>query len=149
MLPWQINGHSSGEWRDECAAEESPIDPHLLALTDAQPSCFWLDQPDRPEALPALAGSERANLLIVGGGFTGLWAAVQAVEEEPARDVVLLEADAVAEGASGRNGGFADPSLTHGLSNGLHHFPGEMESIEKLGSENCVCMSTKRVMAPR
>jgi glycine/D-amino acid oxidase-like deaminating enzyme len=72
----------------------------------------------------------------VGGGFTGLWAAVQAKEEEPDRDVVLLEADTVAEGASGRNGGFADPSLTHGLSNGLHHFPGEMESIEKLGSEN-------------
>jgi glycine/D-amino acid oxidase-like deaminating enzyme len=49
---------------------------------------------------------------------------------------VILEADAVAEGASGRNGGFADPSLTHGLANGLHHFPREMQSIEKLGFEN-------------
>jgi glycine/D-amino acid oxidase-like deaminating enzyme len=49
---------------------------------------------------------------------------------------VLLEADAVAEGASGRNGGFADPSLTHGLHNGLHHFPDEIDSIEKLGHEN-------------
>jgi glycine/D-amino acid oxidase-like deaminating enzyme len=49
---------------------------------------------------------------------------------------VLLEADAVAEGASGRNGGFADPSLTHGLHNGLHHFPREIQALEKLGLEN-------------
>ncbi len=72
----------------------------------------------------------------MGGGFTGLWSALQAKESNPERDVVLLEADAVAEGASGRNGGFADPSLTHGLFNGLRHFPDEIEAIEKLGSEN-------------
>lgn len=115
--------------------ERLPIDPHLLALTDAQPSCFWLDQLDR-EPRPALAEDERADLLIVGGGFTGLWAAIHAKEADPERDIVLLEADRVAEGASGRNGGFADPSLTHGLHNGLHHFPREIRSIEKLGLEN-------------
>ena len=65
-----------------------------------------------------------------------LWAAVQAKERDPGRDVVVLEGDAVAEGASGRNGGFADPSLTHGLMNGLHHFPREMQTLEKLGHEN-------------
>jgi glycine/D-amino acid oxidase-like deaminating enzyme len=112
-----------------------PINPHLLALADAQPKCFWLDQLDR-EPRPALAGEERADLLIVGGGFTGLWTAIHAKEAHPDRDVVLLEADAVAEGASGRNGGFADPSLTHGLHNGLHHFPREIDTIEKLGLEN-------------
>ena len=111
------------------------IDPHLLALADAQPKCFWLDQLDR-EPRPALAGEERADLLIVGGGFTGLWTAIHAKEADPDRDIVLLEADAVAEGASGRNGGFADPSLTHGLHNGLHHFPREINAIEKLGLEN-------------
>ena len=75
-------------------------------------------------------------MLIVGGGFTGLWAAVEAVERDPGREIVVLEADAVAEGASGRNGGFADPSLTHGLFNGMHHFPDEIRAIEKLGIEN-------------
>jgi glycine/D-amino acid oxidase-like deaminating enzyme len=119
-----------------CADPETLIEPHLLALKDAQPRCFWLDQSDRPESLPPLASREQADLLIVGGGFTGLWAAVQAKEHDPDRDIVLLEADVVAEGASGRNGGFADPSLTHGLFNGLHHFPGEMDAIEKLGFEN-------------
>jgi glycine/D-amino acid oxidase-like deaminating enzyme len=103
---------------------------------DAEPRCFWLDQPDRPEARPALGGAESADLLIVGGGLTGLWAAIYAKEDDPDRDVVLLEADAIAVGASGRNGGFADSSLTHGLHNGLHHFPDEMDAIEKLGHEN-------------
>ena len=104
-------------------------------MVDAQPRCFWLDQLDR-DPLPALAEDERADLLIVGGGFTGLWAAIHAKEDDPDRDIVLLEADAVAEGASGRNGGFADPSLTHGLHNGLHHFPHEIQALEKLGLEN-------------
>jgi glycine/D-amino acid oxidase-like deaminating enzyme len=117
------------------AAKESPIDPHLLALADAEPACFWLEQLDHG-LRPALAADERADLLIVGGGFTGLWAALQAKEEDPDRDIVLVEADAVATGASGRNGGFADPSLTHGLHNGIHHFPREIQTLEKLGLEN-------------
>ena len=84
----------------------------------------------------ARAAASSISFAVVGGGFTGLWAAVQAKGHDPDRDIVLLEADVVAEGASGRNGGFADPSLTHGLFNGLHHFPGEMDAIEKLGFEN-------------
>jgi len=50
--------------------------------------------------------------------------------------VVVLEASRVGEGASGRNGGFADPSLTHGLYNGKLHFPDEVESIERCAREN-------------
>jgi glycine/D-amino acid oxidase-like deaminating enzyme len=72
----------------------------------------------------------------VGGGFTGLWAALLAAEESPGRDIVLLEADRIGEGASGRNGGFADPSLTHGLENGLMHFPDEMAELAELGHGN-------------
>jgi glycine/D-amino acid oxidase-like deaminating enzyme len=49
---------------------------------------------------------------------------------------VLIEATRVAEGATGRNGGFADPSLTHGIWNGLRHFPNEIDELEKLGMEN-------------
>jgi glycine/D-amino acid oxidase-like deaminating enzyme len=113
-----------------------PIDPHLQALSDMRPRCFWLDQEERPAALPALEGREEADLAIVGGGFTGLWSALQAKERDPGREVVVVEASTVAEGASGRNGGFADPSLTHGLLNGLQHFPKEIVSIEKLGHGN-------------
>ncbi|HZO58096.1 MAG TPA: FAD-dependent oxidoreductase [Solirubrobacterales bacterium] len=77
-----------------------------------------------------------ADLVIVGGGLSGLWAAIQAKEDDPARDVVLLEADAIAHGATGNSGGFVSSSLTHGLRNGLARFPGEMPVLERLGREN-------------
>jgi glycine/D-amino acid oxidase-like deaminating enzyme len=52
---------------------------------------YWLDQPDAPGPLPALAGNVTADLAIVGGGFTGLWTALLATERDPSLDVVLLE----------------------------------------------------------
>ena len=111
-------------------------DLHLRALADAAPRCFWLDAPERPAPTPTLEGDAETDLAVVGGGFTGLWTALFAKERDPGRDVVVLEAARVAEGASGRNGGFVDASLTHGLENGLHHFPGEMERLHALGVEN-------------
>jgi glycine/D-amino acid oxidase-like deaminating enzyme len=101
-----------------------------------RPACYWLDRPERPEPTSSLSKDEEADLAIVGGGFTGLWAALLAAEESPGRDIVLLEASRIGEGASGRNGGFADPSVTHGLENGLAHFPGEMVQLAELGHRN-------------
>ncbi len=72
----------------------------------------------------------------MGGGYTGLWAALRAKSADPARDVVLLEATRCGEGPSGRNGGFVDASLTHGLINGLTRFPDEIERLEALGMDN-------------
>src|ERR1035441_2672599 len=46
---------------------------------------YWLDQPGAPEPMPALAGHSSAGLAVVGGGFTGLWTALLAKEQEPAR----------------------------------------------------------------
>ncbi|MGZ4758642.1 MAG: NAD(P)/FAD-dependent oxidoreductase [Acidimicrobiales bacterium] len=112
------------------------MNPVEAALGDAAPTPFWLDQAGRPEPSPPLMGSTTADLVIVGGGFTGLWAAVQAKEEQPDLDVVLLEAGEVGVGASGRNGGFLSASLTHGLANGLSHFPDEIDQLHRLGLEN-------------
>ncbi|MDE0884353.1 MAG: FAD-dependent oxidoreductase [Myxococcota bacterium] len=112
------------------------MDSHRRALSDTQPACFWLDQDERPPVAGSLEDDDEADLVIVGGGFTGLWAALQAKEALPDRDIVLLEAGRIADGASGRNGGFADPSLTHGLANGLSHFPNEMAAIQTLAAEN-------------
>ncbi len=106
------------------------------ALCDARPIPYWLDRPERPAPSASLSHSEETDLAIVGGGFTGLWGAVLAKEADPARDVVLIEADAVAEGASGRNGGMMDASLTHGVGNGYQHFPDQMGLLDQLGREN-------------
>ena len=109
---------------------------HARAFAEARPVPYWLDRDDRPEPLPPLAGERRCDLAVVGGGFTGLWAAIQAKERDPGRDVALLEADAVAAGGSGRNGGFVEASLTHGLERGLARFGDEIELLERLAAEN-------------
>ena len=106
-----------------------------MLLDDASPDPFWLDGP-RPAEAPPLEGVAEADLAIVGGGFTGLWAAVQAKQEQPSREVVLLEAETAGWGASGRNGGFVDSSLTHGLWNGAARFPQELDALEELGRAN-------------
>jgi glycine/D-amino acid oxidase-like deaminating enzyme len=106
------------------------------SLADASWTPFWLDRAERPPARPALEGIQTADLAIVGGGFTGLWAAVQALEDRPGRDVVLLEGERIAFGASGRNGGFCEATLTHGLENGVRRFPREIRAIEREGDTN-------------
>ncbi|MFJ6823518.1 NAD(P)/FAD-dependent oxidoreductase [Streptomyces niveus] len=106
------------------------------SLTDAQPVAYWLDDPGRPGAVPALAGDERCDLLVVGGGYSGLWTALLAKERDPHRDVVLIEGREVGWAASGRNGGFCSASLTHGLANGLSRWPGELRTLEDLGGSN-------------
>ena len=90
----------------------------------------------RPSARPSLVGPAEAGLLIVGGGFTGLWAAIQALQDDPSRDVVVLEGDRVGWGASGRNGGFCEASITHGEENGRSRWPEEFETLHRLGNES-------------
>jgi glycine/D-amino acid oxidase-like deaminating enzyme len=103
------------------------------ALADSEQSVFWLDSPEAPEPRPPLEGDLRCELAVIGGGFTGLWAALLAV---PGEDVVLLEGDRCGWAASGRNGGFLDASLTHGLENGLARWPDEIDRLLELGREN-------------
>src|SRR5215207_9828139 len=97
---------------------------------------FWLDDPKRPEPEPELAKNISTDLLIIGAGFTGLWTALLAKEENPGREVVMLEASETAEGASGRNGGFMDASITHGLKNGVTRWRAEFPTLLALGISN-------------
>lgn len=117
-----------------------PGHPHAAALADAKPMPFWLDDPARPARLEPLADDPRCDLAIVGGGFSGLWAALIAKERDPGRDVVLLEGKGIGWAASGRNGGFCEYSLTHGLPNGIARFPDELVTLVRLGMENLEAM---------
>lgn len=117
--------------------ERQPTDRDVIvvALKDTKLKPFWLDDVT-PVERPALAGDIEADLVIVGAGYTGLWTAVQAKERDPQRSVVIVEAHTVGWAASGRNGGFCEPSLTHGYANGNSRWPEEMETLERLGSQN-------------
>jgi glycine/D-amino acid oxidase-like deaminating enzyme len=94
------------------------------------------DQAQRPGPREAHAGDVDVDLLVVGGGFTGLWAAVLALEEQPGRDVLVLEGHRLGWAASGRNGGFCAASLTHGLANGFDRWPDDMPMLLRLGRQN-------------
>ncbi len=106
------------------------------SLSGAKPVSYWLDDPAKPEALAALTGDEHTDLLVVGGGYSGLWTALIAKERDPERDVVLIEGHEVGWAASGRNGGFCAASLTHGLANGVERWPDEIAQLEELGERN-------------
>ena len=93
-------------------------------------------RPTRPRRALRCEGDTEADLAIVGGGLSGLWAAVQAKQLDPDREVVLLEAESIGHGATGRSGGFFTSSLTHGVGNGMSRFPGEMPLLERLGRHN-------------
>ncbi|MEU4655601.1 FAD-dependent oxidoreductase [Streptomyces sp. NPDC023723] len=112
------------------------------SLADAQPVPYWLDDPGRPRPEPALTGAETCDLLVVGGGYSGLWTALLAKERDPGRDVVLVEGREAGWAASGRNGGFCAASLTHGLANGLARWPGEIHRLAELGARNLDAIET-------
>ncbi|HET9755400.1 MAG TPA: FAD-dependent oxidoreductase [Candidatus Limnocylindrales bacterium] len=113
------------------------IDPRPDPIPE--PVSFWLRDP-APDGVadPPLARDQRVevDVAIIGGGFTGLWTAIALTDTDPSLRVVVLEMETIAFGASGRNGGFCEASLTHGLANGIKHFPDELERLEREGIDN-------------
>ena len=109
---------------------------HLDAIADADPYPYWYDDADEPDSNPTLVRTESCDLCVVGGGYNGLWTAIIAKERDPSRDVILIDAHEVGSQASGRNGGFMESSLTHGVANGQERFPDELPLLEELGLKN-------------
>ncbi len=100
---------------------------------------YWLrDAAPSGTGDPPLHPGERldVDVAIIGAGFTGLWSAIALTDTDPVLRVAVLEMESVAFGASGRNGGFCEASLTHGLANGIKHFPKELERLEHEGIQN-------------
>jgi glycine/D-amino acid oxidase-like deaminating enzyme len=105
------------------------------SLREVRSSVFWLDDVQQA-SYPQLTSSHVADLTVVGGGYTGLWTAVLAKRRDPSARVVLLEAQTIGWAASGRNGGFAEASLTHGEENGRTRWHDEFDTLERMGLEN-------------
>ncbi len=72
---------------------------------------FWYRAPGLPEPGDPLGGDRRADVAIVGGGFTGLWTAYYLKRARPGLRIVLLEKEFAGFGASGRNGGWLTAEL--------------------------------------
>ncbi len=119
------------------------VNRHLEDITAAKPTVFWTDREGAPGPYESLVGEHTADLVIVGAGLTGLWAALHATLEQPGRSIVVLDAKAVGFGASTRNGGFCDASLTHGLWNGLRHWPDDYDTLERMGHQNLADMQVQ------
>ena len=83
---------------------------------------------DPGEPCPPLSSDTTADVVILGGGYTGMWTAFQLKELQPDLDVVLLEQDICGGGASGRNGGFVN-SWWSGIDD-LAHRLGDQPALE-------------------
>jgi glycine/D-amino acid oxidase-like deaminating enzyme len=92
---------------------DQPRDP-LDGVRPGRARSFWLREALAAEpaelaadvAAPPLTGSARADIVVLGGGYTGLWTALRLTELAPGARIVILEADICGGGPSGRNGGF-------------------------------------------
>jgi glycine/D-amino acid oxidase-like deaminating enzyme len=82
----------------------------LQPVRGARRRALWLQEAlalePKAESVEPLTGAHRADVCIVGGGYTGLWTALHIKRLDPSVDVMLVEADICGGGASGRNGGF-------------------------------------------
>ncbi|MCC2315372.1 NAD(P)/FAD-dependent oxidoreductase [Cellulomonas xiejunii] len=79
-------------------------------MTVADVSLWWeqvvADDPEAARARPPLDGDTTADVVVVGAGYTGLWAAYYLLEADPSLDVLVVDAHVAGFGASGRNGGW-------------------------------------------
>jgi gamma-glutamylputrescine oxidase len=84
----------------------------LVSDTQLNQNSYYEASVDRPPVQAPLRDALRADVVVVGAGFAGLSAAIELAQR--GRRVVVLEADRICAGASGRNGGQAIVGIASG-----------------------------------
>lgn len=102
---------------------------------------FWQTTVE-PFETPEIDSLVTTDVLVVGGGFTGLWSAIQLATRFPYLSVTLVDKATFAGEATSRNGGFIHATLTHGFENSLQHWPRETQTLIELGYENLNAIKT-------
>ena len=96
---------------------------------------YWVAQ-GRAPVNPTLEGDHSVDLAVIGGGVTGLSTAIHVREKIPKMRVVLLEAEYVGYGATGRSGGILSDGTEMGLREGTeNNVRRTIGLIDRLGIE--------------
>lgn len=117
-----------------------PVVEH--ALSETRHATFWLDDLGAHTTYPALSGSFRADVVVVGGGYTGLWSALRAKQRHPGARVVLVDARSVGWAASGRDAGICGARLAHGARAGRARPADELEALARSSRENLAAIGS-------
>jgi len=80
-------------------------DTHIVSHTATG---WWLEEAGAVRPRPPLEGGVDADVLVIGGGYTGMWTAWHVLAAEPGARVALIEGGVCGDGPSGRNGGFCE-----------------------------------------
>jgi glycine/D-amino acid oxidase-like deaminating enzyme len=103
---------------------------------------FWWEAVEARPTRPPLPGSQQYDVAVVGAGFTGLWTAYYLSEHDPDLSVVVLDAEHVGFGASGRNGGWCHAEYPlgigtlakdHGETAAVRHMRALFSTVDEVG----------------
>ncbi|MEU5904149.1 FAD-dependent oxidoreductase [Micromonospora sp. NPDC047467] len=113
-----------------------------------RPASLWLDT--LPAFLrarrPALSGDVQTDVVVIGAGFSGLWTAYYLTELAPQTSVLVVEAEHVAYGASGRNGGWCTTEMPALLANLVQRY-GPMDAMRFYRAGQRTLDEIERVLA--
>lgn len=96
---------------------------------------FWMAGLGEKPAYQRFSGQLSVDLAIIGGGYTGLWAAYFAKKLEPSLSVAVFEAEQVGYGASGRNGGWLSAMIPGNRATFARASGGGMDASRALQQE--------------
>jgi len=102
--------------------------------TDTFPPSYWSQTITRPKESSSLNKNLSTDILIIGGGYTGLNAALE-IKEKFNQNVIVLDSAPLGWGASGRNGGFACMGGTKKSFKSLLDKYGKSRTIEVLNAQ--------------